>query len=62
MKKKLKKQTSICECGAELDFVKTPFMQMEQRVCPKCNRLHYVDTPIDWYKINRKLDWNERTF
>lgn len=44
--------TSKCECGAELPYKTTPFMTAEQRGCPKCGRIHYVDdAPIDWGKV-----------
>lgn len=44
--------TSKCECGAELPYKITPFMTAEQRGCPKCGRIHYVDdVPIDWEKV-----------
>lgn len=44
-------KVSKCECGYTLNYAITPFMTIEQRVCPKCGKIHYVDeTPIDWQK------------
>lgn len=43
---------SKCECGYKLDYVKTPFMMTEKRVCPACGKIHYVDEcPTDWAKV-----------
>lgn len=43
---------SKCECGKVLPYATTPFMTNEKRGCPKCGRIHYVGTPIDWAKAN----------
>lgn len=44
-------EPNVCECGAELGYDKSLIFTVEQRVCPSCGRVHYVDeTPIDWHK------------
>ena len=47
---------SKCECGKVLPYKITPYMTMEQRGCPRCGRIHYVETPIDWDKANGGYD------
>lgn len=48
-----KERKSRCECGKELNYITTPHMTAEKRICPKCGRLHYVDgSPIDWAAVN----------
>lgn len=47
-----------CECGQELNYKISPFMDFEQRVCPNCGKVHFVDTaPIDWSKVTRERDY-----
>jgi hypothetical protein len=53
----LKARESKCECGKLLPWVISPYVMPEQRGCPKCGRIHYVDTaPIDWDKITHRKD------
>ena len=48
----MKKQICKCECGRKLDYITSPFMQPEKRVCA-CGRLHYVDgAVVDWERVN----------
>lgn len=42
---------SICECGQELNYKLSIVMGLEQRVCPNCGKVHYVETPIDWARV-----------
>lgn len=44
-------KNNTCECGAELGYYITGYITNEQRVCKKCGRLHYVETPIEWSKV-----------
>ena len=53
IRKKIKNTVySKCECGHKFTYMATPYMTMEMRGCPKCGRIHYVETPIDWAKAN----------
>lgn len=41
-----------CECGKQLDFVKSAYESQYKRVCPNCGRINYVDeSPIDWARV-----------
>lgn len=43
-----------CPCGKRLGFKISPFMTPEQRRCPACGRLHYVDhDSIDWKRVGK---------
>lgn len=49
---KIDNRESTCECGEKLNYIITPFLSNEKRICPNCGRIHYVDTaPIDWNKV-----------
>lgn len=45
----------VCPCGEQLGFKISPFMTPEQRRCPACGRLHYVDhDSIDWKRARER--------
>lgn len=49
---KEREEWETCPCGKRLGFKISPFMTPEQRRCPACGRLHYVDhDSIDWKRV-----------
>lgn len=51
VRKNLKIKNDECECGNLLSYRTSPFVTVERRVCPKCDKIHWVDyAPIDWQK------------
>lgn len=49
---KEREERETCPCGKRLGFKISPFMTPEQRRCPACGRLHYVDhDSIDWKRV-----------
>lgn len=43
---------TVCECGEHLPFKATIIMQPEERRCPRCGKLYYIENPvIDWELI-----------
>lgn len=51
---KEREERETCPCGKRLGFKISPFMTPEQRRCPACERLHYVDhDSIDWKRVGK---------
>ena len=51
---KEREEWETCPCGERLGFKISPFMTPEQRRCPACGRLHYVDhDSIDWKRVEK---------
>lgn len=44
----MEKGKSECSCGEMLNYIITPYVALEQRICPKCGKINYVDNcPVD---------------
>lgn len=40
---------TVCDCGEHLPFKATITMRPEERRCPRCGRVYYIENPvIDW--------------
>lgn len=40
---------TVCDCGEHLPFKATIIMRPEERHCPRCGRVYYIENPvIDW--------------
>ena len=43
---------TVCDCGERLPFKATIIMRPEERRCPRCGRVYYIENPvIDWGMI-----------
>lgn len=43
---------TVCECGEHLPFKATIIMRPEERRCPRCGKVYYIENPvIDWELI-----------
>lgn len=43
---------TVCECGERLPFKATIIMRPEERRCPQCGKVYYIENPIiDWELI-----------
>ncbi len=44
-----RRKGSRCECGKRFDYITSPYLTQERRVCKRCGRLHNVEyESIDW--------------
>lgn len=43
---------TVCDCGERLPFKATIIMRPEERRCPRCGKVYYIENPvIDWELI-----------
>lgn len=43
---------TVCDCGEHLPFKATIIMRPEERRCPRCGKVYYIENPvIDWELI-----------